>query len=263
MLGSDPISALLGGGVDPRSPKVVWSKYLRHLVRSGCAVAMLGPDVLATHDSDDATLRAIGRLIARYPPHVPMPPADTKALKELPALDVTVTAMASRVTHYYSAISKPLTAHLYDKHEKSEFVDRLLRCGTVTPSVSLHVAQSRLVSVTVPNAEALARWRTWCAEASGDYHEKHSAPTLLLPTQPGGGIFLFRSGESFPELELVLDDIVVSSGNTLVPIPPTMIGGEPVSRLGQCRTLPGWLRQRLLRDGRAALRLVSAGEPAA
>ncbi|SKR85402.1 Uncharacterised protein [Mycobacteroides abscessus subsp. abscessus] len=36
MLGSDPIAALLGAGLDARSPQVVWKGYLRKLAAAGC-----------------------------------------------------------------------------------------------------------------------------------------------------------------------------------------------------------------------------------
>lgn len=251
MLGSDPISALLGAGVDPNAPKSVWKGYLRALATHGCAVVMLGPDVVVPPAADTATLRGIRDLIDRFPPSTHMPPETTGKLAGSPVIDTDPMVVPLRVEAYYKHIATALAPHLKDRAEKTEHAVNLLTNGTVTPSAGIHVQRSGLVAVEVPDAAAMNRWRTWAFEMSDDYHERHAAPTLLMPGLPGGGIFLFRPLQPMPPLELVVSgSIVVSSGNTTVPVPPTRQGGNQITRLGGCRALPGWLQTQLLTGGR-------------
>lgn len=251
MLGSDPVSALLGAGVDPRAPKPVWKAYLRALATHGCAVVMLGPDVVVPPGADADTLRGLRDLIAEFPPSVHMPPETSGKLAGAPVIDTIPTNVPTRVDAYYKRVAKAMAAHIAGQRGKDDYAAALLANGTVTPSAGIHVQRSGLVAVEVTDAEAMSRWRTWAFEMSDDYHERHAAPTLLMPGLPGGGIFLFRPAQPLPPLEMVVSgSIVISSGNTTVPIPPTRQAGVQVTRLGGCRAMPEWLQAQLLAGGR-------------
>lgn len=250
MLGSDPISALLGAGVNPSAAKVVWKGYVRELVNAGCAVVMLGPDVLVPGQASAPTLRGLRDLLAMYPPSSRMPPETTGKLAGTPTITTDPVSMALRVESYYKLIAKPLTAHIPGRDEKTAHVNDLFDSGVVTPGVGLHVQRSAMVAVEVPDAEAMTRWRTWAFELSDDYHERHCAPTLVMPGLPGGGIFLFRQTDPIPAMELQVNSITVSSGNTIVPVPPTRQGGRQINRIGAVRVLPEWLRAQLVSGGR-------------
>mgnify|MGYP001171561692 CR=1 FL=1 len=236
MLGSDPIAARLGAGTDPRSSQAVWKAYLRNLVNAGAAVAMLGPDVVVPDDADDATLSALAKLVDLYPPGSQMPPETTGALDGAGIVDATGDRVNRRVPTYYRHITRAVG---------KELAPDLLTRGVITPSAGLHVGASNTLAVVVNDAAALARWRDWSAEASGDPYERHSAPTLLLPTMPGGGVYLFRTAPNLRApsgVELKVGGAVIHTGDLIVPIPPTRLGGRPVSRLGPARILPQWLR---------------------
>jgi hypothetical protein len=249
MLGSDPVSSLLGAGVNPCAPKSVWKWYARALISNGCAVVMLGPDVTVPPDADASTLRGLRDLLAEYPPLTQMPSETTGKLAGTSPVTTDAMTSAMRVEAYYKRIGKALTPHLSGKEEKDAHTRCLIENGTVTPSMGIHVKRSGLVSVEIPDADALTRWRTWAFELSDDYHERHTAPTLLMPGLPGGGIFLFRQPQPLPALEMRVNSILVSSGNTVVPVPPTRQGGREITRLGPVRTIPDWLREQFVSAG--------------
>lgn len=242
MLGSDPIAALLGAGMDPSSPQVVWKGYLRKLVAAGAAVSLMAPDVVVPEGADPAVLAALSALIGRYPPGTQMPGETTGRLAGAGHVDADSERVNLRVSAYYRHV---------DKVVGKEMAAALFAAGVVTPSAGLHVAGSHMVAVLVPDAAGLTQWRDWASAVSGDPHERHTAPTLLLPSMSGGGVYLFRSSlaESVTDLSLPIGACTVSSGNLVVPIPPTRLAGIPVMRLGPARKLPGWLRTVLLRDG--------------
>lgn len=241
MLGSDPVAALLGAGTDPRSPKRVWRTYLRALVNQGVAITMLGPDVIVPEGADDATVAVLAELAATYPVGSQMPAETTGALKDTGLVATDGKQCTARVDAYYKRI---------EKIGGKELTPTLLENGTVTPSAGLHVGVSGLVAVVCPDAEALAGWRAWAAETSGDPYERHTGPTLLQPGMPGGGVYLFRTDAATAApagLELEVAGCTLSSGDLVIPIPPSRIAGKPISRLGPARMLPVWL-QRTLRD---------------
>lgn len=241
MLGSDPLSALLGVGLDPRSPAVVWKKYLRALVGAGAAVAMMGPDVVVPERADDLTRRALRDLITKYPPGVRMPMESTGKLSGLQPVDAEAGRVNMRVSAYFRHI---------DKVVGKERAPELLSSGAITASAALHLQYSNLVAVEVPDAGALQQWRGWAAAVSGDVHEAHTAPTLLIPGYSGGGVYLFRvPGEQMGSRALQVGTSVVSSGDVVIPIPPTRQNGVPVMRLGPCRVLPDWLRAQIVSGG--------------
>jgi hypothetical protein len=242
MLGSDPIAALLGAGTDPRSPQVVWKRYLRSLVEAGAAVTMLGPDVTVPSGADATLLAVLHKLIQRYPPGVPMPTETTGKLASSGQVDTDPALVNVRVSAYFRHITKVVG---------KELAPDLLQSGIITVSAGLHVACSRMVAVLVPDACAFDQWRSWATQTSRDVYERHSAPTLLLPGCPGGGVYLFRvaSGTPMPPRTLQVGQATVKSGDMVVPIPPTQLGGVPVARLGPCRMLPDWLAKVLEHEG--------------
>lgn len=240
MLGSDPVSALLGAGVDPRAPKLVWKKYLRALIGAGAAVALLGPDVLVPADANHGVKAALYALIESYPTGTRMPPEKTGKLAGRNAVDLDPELAYARVDAYFRHLTRAVG---------KDWITRLLEAGVITPSTGLHVARSGMVAVEVPDAAAQQQWRQWAAETSGDRHELHTAPTLLVPSCPGGGVYLFRTAAPVPQRTLRVGGSWVDSGDVIIPIPPTRQNGQPVMRLGPCRMLPGWLQEALLRDG--------------
>ena len=246
MLGSDPIAALLGAGTDPRCAQTVWKSYLRKLVGAGAAVTMLGPDVVVPDDADDAVLSALAALVATYPPGVQMPLETSGVLDGFGHVDSDTERVNRRVATYFRHI-----VHVLGK----ELAPQLLTNGAVTASAGLHVGASGMVAVSVPDGDALNQWRSWAAQTSGDPRERHTAPTVLLPNAPGGGVYLFRLRDAAPvpaDLTLPLKGFTITTGDLVVPIPPTRLGGEAVTRLGPARILPAWL-QRTLRDAAAPL----------
>ena len=246
MLGSDPIAALLGAGTDVRSSQTVWKAYLRKLVAAGASVTMLGPDVVVPDDASDEVLAALASLVATYPPGSQMPAEVSGVLAELGVVDSQGERVNRRVSSYWRHITKVLGTTL---------ASELMASGAVTVSAALHVGTSEMVSVMVPDGDALSQWRSWSAEVSGDRRERHSAPTILLPTAPGGGVYLFRTSESVPtDLTLPVAGCTIKTGDMIVPIPPTRQGGKPVARLGPARMLPAWLRRVLDESADAAER---------
>ncbi|KMV19675.1 hypothetical protein ACT17_06490 [Mycolicibacterium conceptionense] len=250
MLGSDPIAALLGAGLDPRSPQTVWKAYLRRLVGAGCAVTLLGPDVQVSPGARDEVLAALAVLTERFPQGVPMPPEPTGKLAGLGQVDTVGDRVNLRVAAYYRHIVKAVGKDL---------APDLLATGVVTAGAAVHVGSSHMAAAVVPDAASMEQWREWAAQVSGDPHERHAAPTLLLPGYPGGGVFLFRTPFTVAEGEkptrkgfTVLPPVTmqrgatrVVTGDVTVPIPPTRMGGHPVMRLGPCRMLPEWLESEL------------------
>lgn len=257
MLGCDPLTALLGCGMDVRSPQVVWKRYLRALAEHGAAVRMLAPDVAAWDGIRESEQAALQELARRYPPGSAMPIEGTGVLAGMGQLDVTAEQINVRVAAYYRHIARAVG---------KELAPALLESGAVTVSAGVHVAGSHLVAVLVPSAGSLSQWRTWAAQSSGDLREAHTAPTLALGTMPGGGIYLFRTpataGQSqsdgpvsapLQELSMSVGDCLVTTGDTTVPIPPSRLYGQPVMRLGPTRMLPEWLDAALRNHGTAAV----------
>ncbi len=256
MLGSDPIAALLGAGLDARSPQVVWKGYLRRLAALGCAVTMLGPDVVLPDGIDAESLTALAELTTRYPSGTPMPSETTGKLSGLGQVDGTGERVNARVTAYFRRITKIVG---------TERTTALLDAGVITASAALHIRSSNMVAVVVPDAGALGQWRQWAAATSDDPHELHTAPTLLLPGLPGGGVYLFATpatvGEGqqptvpgFPllgDMSLQVGAARIDTGDVTVPVPPTRMGGHAVMRLGPCRKLPAWLESTLRASGNA------------
>lgn len=241
MLGSDPVAALLGAATDPRCSQTVWKAYLRKLVDAGAAVTMLGPDVVVPDAAEDAVLSALGALVATYPPGTQMPEETTGVLDGAGHVDSTGDRVNRRVAAYYRHIYKVLG---------KELAPALMESGAVTTGAGLHVASSGMVAVIVPDAAALQQWRDWAVTMSGDPYERHTAPTILLPNAPGGGVYLFRTAEGVsppPDLKLYVGTASIETGDVVVPIPPTRLGGNPVSRLGPARMLPAWLHRQLVR----------------
>lgn len=250
MLGSDPIAALLGAGVDPRSPEVVLRGYLRALVARGCAIAMMGPDVVVPSGGlDTETQAALSKLTAMYPSTTLMPVEGTGKLAGLSVVDTTSDRINARVSAYFRHINKVVG---------KDRVQELREAGILTAGAGVHIGSSQLVAVIVPDAEALRHWRRWSAEVSGDRYEAHTAPTLLVPGYSGGGVYLFRTPSTAnetvgtsPEFEplgavtMSVGASVIETGDLTVPIPPTQISGQPVMRLGPCRMLPAWLESQL------------------
>lgn len=256
MLGCDPLTALLGSGMDLRSPPVVWKRYLRALAEHGAAVRMLGPDVMVTAGVDDSAQAALIALAERYPPGMPMPSEERGVLAGIAPVDVAAERINTRVATYYRHIARTVG---------KDQVDALMDCAAITVSAGIHVAGSHLVAVVVPDAAALGQWRGWAAQASGDPREMHTAPTLVLATMPGGGIYLFRTPatagpdsppdprfEPLPEMQMSVGACQITSGDLTVPIPPTRMYGHPVMRLGPCRMAPSWLEESLRAHGTAA-----------
>ncbi|WP_372941112.1 hypothetical protein [Mycolicibacterium sp.] len=203
---------------------------------------MLAPDVVVPADAEDAVLTALHALIDRYPPGTQMPPESTGKLAGAGRIDATSERVNTRVAAYFRHITKVVGR---------ELAPRLLASGVITPSAGLHVASSHMAAVVAPGAPALSQWRDWAAQASADLRERHTAPTLVLPAAVGGGVYLFRTAEA-EELEpriFQVGQATVTSGDLVVPIPPTRQAGAPVMRLGPCRMLPQWLREALMRDG--------------
>lgn len=253
MLGCDPLTALLGAGMDLRSPQVVWKRYLRALAEHGAAVRMLGPDVMLTDGIDACGEAALAALAQRYPPGRPMPVEEKGVLAGITSADIAAERINARVAAYYRHIARTVG---------KDQVDALMDCAAITVSAGIHVAGSHLVAVAVPDAEALSQWRSWAAQASGDPREMHTAPTLVLATMPGGGIYLFRTPatvgpdsapdprfELLPEVQMSVGACLVTAGDLTVPIPPTRLYGHPVMRLGPCRMLPSWLEESLRAHG--------------
>lgn len=234
MLGSDPIAALLGAGIDSHAPQLVWKRYLCALVNAGAAVSMTAPDVVEPAGADDTVRLALNELMRQYPPGSWMPGETTGRLACAGRIDADSERVKARVTSYYRRITKALG---------KELAPALLESGAVTPSAALHVGCSNMTSVAVPDAEALQEWRGWAAQVSGDRRERHTAPTVLLPKTPGGGVYLFRGALDVPDT--LVGRCTVTSGDSLVPIPPTRQSGASVMRLGPCRKLPAWLRDQL------------------
>lgn len=235
MLGSDPLAAILGAATDPRSPATVWKSYLRKLVSAGAAVTMLGPDVVVPDDANEEVVAALALLLQTYPTASQMPEESSGVLAEVGVVDTDGDRVNRRVATYWRHIIRVLGRDL---------AAELISSGAVTAAAGIHVGASSLVSVTAPDADALLQWRSWTAEVAGDSRERHSAPTVLLPTCPGGGVYLFRTDESVPpDLAVPIAGCTIHTGDYVVPIPPTRLGGKPVSRLGPARMLPGWLRQ--------------------
>ena len=239
MLGSDPIAALLGAGTDPRCSQTVWKSYLRKLVGAGAAVTMLGPDVVVPDDADDAVLVALAALVATYPPGVQMPLETSGVLEGAGHVDSDTERVNRRVATYFRHI-----VHVLGK----ELAPQLLSNGAVTAAAGLHVGASGMVAVSVPDGDALNQWRSWAAQTSGDIYERHTAPTVLLPTAPRGGVYLFRvpATVSVPaDLTVTIEGFTITTGDLVVPIPPSQMGGESVTRLGPARILPAWLQREL------------------
>lgn len=237
MLGSDPVAALLGSGVSTRAGTGVWSAYLRALVAAGLGITLLGPDVTVPGDADPMLLRSLAALVAAYPPGAQMPAAETGNLVGHGLVDTVAQRLRSRTAAYFTRIGKIVG---------KDRLPQLVADGTITPGAALHVGASGLVAVSVPDGAALARWRDWAARTSGDRYERHSAPTLLLPTAPGGGVYLFRvpAAAAVPsDLTADVSGSTVTTGDMVVPLPPTRLGGAPVSRLGPCRMLPDWFHR--------------------
>ena len=256
MLGCDPLTALLGAGLDPRSPQVVWKRYLRALAEYGAAVRMLGPDVMLADGIDPVSASALVELAKRSPPGEPMPVESAGVLAAMGQLDVTGERINARVAAYFRHITKVVG---------KELAEPLLSSGAITASAGIHVAGSHLVAVMVHDAEQLTLWRTWATQVSGDLREMHTAPTLVLSTMPGGGIYLFRTPatagpdkgadtrfEPLPELQMMVGGCLVTAGDVTVPIPPTRMFGHHVMRLGSCRALPAWLESMLRTHGAPA-----------
>ncbi|SIM06038.1 Uncharacterised protein [Mycobacteroides abscessus subsp. abscessus] len=257
MLGSDPIAALLGAGLDARSPQVIWKGYLRKLATAGCAVTMLGPDVVVPDGVDAETLTALAELTRRFPSQVAMPEESTGKLSGQGQVDSTGEQINARVTTYYRHITKIVGA---------ERAPVLLESGVITPSAGIYIPFSHMVAVTIPDADALTQWRTWAAQTSGDPYELHTAPTLLVPGLPGGGVYLFTTPHTSADnqhptaigyapvtgLTFELGSVTVSAGQLTVPIPPTRMAGASVMRLGPCRKLPAWLESALRTYGTVA-----------
>ena len=239
MLGSDPIAALLGAGTDPRCAPAVWKVYLRKLVDAGAAVTMLGPDVTIPDDASDEVKVALAALIATYPTGTQMPEETTGVLADFGVVDADPARVKSRVVTYYRHINRVVG---------KELAPDLLAAGVITASAGLHVGSSGMVAVTVPDAAAQQQWWDWAVESSGDIRERHTAPTVLTPTCRGGGIYLFRTNAAtaVPKGVKINKGFVVDTGDMVVPIPPTRMGGNPVTRLGPARMLPLWLHAKIL-----------------
>lgn len=239
MLGSDPIAALLGAGIDSRAPQVVWKGYLRRLVAAGAAVVMMAPDVTVPDDVEGHVLVALAALLGQYPPGTQMPEETTGRLAGAGHVDAEAERVNLRVSAYYRHIDKVLG---------KELGSALRDSGVVSVSAGLHVGGSQMVAVVVPDTTALGQWRDWSAAVSGDRRERHTAPTLLLPGTPGGGVYLFRTADrQVPAgLTIAVGACTVSSGDLIVPIPPSRQAGVPVTRLGPCRMLPAWLAAAML-----------------
>ena len=188
-----------------------------------------------------------------YPPGAPMPVESTGALAAMPQVDITTERINARVGAYFRHITKVVG---------KELAEPLLDRASITVSAGLHIAQSHLVAVLIDDADALAQWRGWAVQCSSDPREMHTAPTLILSTMPGGGIYLFRTPatvgpdktpdarfEPLPEMQLSVGTCRITSGDITVPIPPTRMFGQPVMRLGPCRMLPSWLESMLRAHG--------------
>lgn len=247
MLGSDPIAALLGAGIDSHAPQLVWKRYLCALVNAGAAVAMVAPDVVEPVDAGDEIRAALNELMRQYPPGSWMPGETTGRLAGAGSVDADTERVKARVTAYYRRITRALG---------KEHAPGLLSSGAVTPSAAIHLGCSNMTAVTIPDSAALQQWRDWAAEVSGDRRERHTAPTLLLPRTPDSGVYLFRGSIDVPDT--MVGQCTVSSGDALVPIPPTRQSGVPVMRLGPCRKLPGWLRDQLSQFQASAATLLTA-----
>ncbi|MFZ2241113.1 MAG: hypothetical protein WAV90_16490 [Gordonia amarae] len=244
MLGSDPVSALLGGGLDPRSPKSQWKTYLRQLVENGCATALLGPDVVCPPGAGDATRRALAAITAQYPPGSTMPGESSGKLADASVVETQVDRVNLRVDAYYRRLAVAVKGRMPQK-EAADLVAGLITSGSLTPMVGLHAGLSRLVAVEVPDAAALSQWHTWAEQISGDYHERFTAPTVLDPVFRGGGRYLFRAEDADMGREFTVGSCVITSGDVVLPVPPSTRGGQPITRLGPCRRLPDWLRRQL------------------
>jgi hypothetical protein len=253
MLGSDPIAALLGAGVDPLCTQVVWRTYLRKLVDAGASVTMLGPDVVIPEGASPEVHEALSALMAAYPSASQMPEETTGALSGFGVVDSDPGRVGQRVTTYYRHIHRVVG---------KELAPELLAEGAITVSAGLHVSGSGMVAVTVPDAAAQRLWGEWSAEISGDPLEGHTAPTVLTPTCRGGGIYLFRTNAAtaVPVGVKIDNGFIIDTGDMAVPIPPTRMGGNPVTRLGPARMLPEWLRDVIVSAGSAPnLSLVGSG----
>lgn len=235
MLGSDPIAALLGANTDFRCSQTVFKTYLRQLVEAGASVAMLGPDVVVPEGASDEVTVALAALIETYPTGSQMPEEKTGVLANLGVVDADKNRINNRVATYFR--------HIYRVVGK-DLAPELMANGAIKIGAAIHVGSSGMVAVVVPSADSLDRWRSWSAEASGDRHELHTAPTLLLPNTPGGGVYLFRTNSEtrVPGDVTIPGDFTIETGDMVVPIPPTRQGGAPVKRLGPARMLPDWLR---------------------
>jgi len=246
MLGSDPIAALLGAGTDPRCSPTVWKVYLRKLVDAGASVTMLGPDVVIPDDASDEVKAALAALISTYPTGTQMPEETTGVLADFGVVDADTSRVNNRVGTYYRHITRIVG---------KELTPELLASGAITASAGLHVGSSGMVAVTAHNAAEQAQWRDWAGEVSGDRRERHTVPTVLTPTADGGGIYLFRTNAatSVPKDISIDKGFLVETGDVVVPIPPTRMGGDPVTRLGPARMLPEWLRSVILAE--------TSGEP--
>lgn len=239
MLGSDPIAALLGAGTDPRCSPTVWKVYLRKLVDAGASVTMLGPDVVVPDDASDEVKVALNALINTYPTGTQMPEETTGALADFGVVDAEASRVNNRVGTYYRHIHRVVG---------KELAPDLLASGVITASAGLHVGSSGMVAVTAHNPSEQEQWRSWAADLSGDRRERHTAPTILPPTADGGGIYLFRTNvaTSVPKGVSINKGFLIETGDVVVPIPPTRMGGSPVMRLGPARMLPPWLRSAIL-----------------
>ena len=235
MLGSDPIAALLGANTDFRCSQTVLKTYLRQLIEAGASVTMLGPDVVVPEDASDEVKVALATLIETYPTGSQMPEEKTGVLANLGVVDADRTRVNNRVATYFR--------HIYRVVGK-DLAPELMAAGVIKMGAAIHVGSSGMVAVVVPDADSLEQWRGWSAEVSGDRHERHTAPTILLPNTPGGGVYLFRteSETRVPVGVTIPGDFTIETGDMVVPIPPTHQGGAPVKRLGPARMLPAWLR---------------------
>ncbi|KXO92971.1 hypothetical protein [Tsukamurella tyrosinosolvens] len=265
MLGSDPIAGLLGAGLDPRSPAVLWTRYLKALNAEGCATTMLGPSVTNTGALTDEDVAKLAALATQYPAGTAMPRETTGKLAGFETVDVLPERITARVGAYFRRVTRAVG--------KDNFL-RLAQTGAVCAGAGIHVGRSRMAAVVVPDAGAMSAWRQWAVETSGDPHEAHTAPTLLLSGMPGGGIYLFRTSamapageppaaEPLPAAAFTVGGCTVTSSELVVPVPPTRLAGGTVMRLGPCRMLPSWLEGAIADTAAAAPSALGPGVAAA
>jgi hypothetical protein len=202
---------------------------------------MLGPDVVVPDDAPDEVKAALAALISTYPTGTQMPEETTGVLADFGVVDADTSRVNNRVGTYYRHITRIVG---------KELTPELLASGVITASAGLHVGSSGMVAVTAHNPAEQEQWRDWAAQASGDPRERHTVPTVLTPTADGGGIYLFRTNAatSVPKDVSIVSGFLIETGDVVVPIPPTRMGGSPVTRLGPARMLPDWLRSVILAE---------------